>query len=135
MSYEDVTELALQGDPEAIHALCYRYSYGYDGAAKDYDKAFDWCQKSAMNVNSSSITLLAELFYMGRGTEQNYEAAFQLYNVAAELGHNHAQLMLYIMHYQGKGTKKDKGLANYWLTKSAHNGNKQALRLIGKTST
>ncbi|WP_334016194.1 tetratricopeptide repeat protein [Alteromonas sp. S167] len=134
MTYKDVSVLANEGNPSAIHALCYRHSYGYDGAEKNYKKAYEWCKKSAMNGNASSITLLAELHYQGNGTEQSYEKAFQLYKLAAELGHDHAQLILYLMLSKGQGVVANKELAIYWLERSSKNGNQQAIRLSGSSS-
>ena len=134
MSFEEVSKLAVEGNLEAAHALCYRYSYGYDGAPKNHEKAYEWCNRSSTSGNSSSITLLAELFFLGNGTTQSFEKAVQLYTLAAKFGHSHAQLMLYVMHSEGKGTVKNHKIAKYWLSKSAKNGNKQAMKLSGNSS-
>lgn len=128
--FDEVRVLAKKGNERAIHALCYRYSYGKGGAPKHSEKAYLWCNKSAQNDNNSGITLLAELYYLGRYVDQDYQKAFSLYEVAALADHFHAQKMLYHMYTEGEGVEKNPELAKYWIKKSASNGSRQAKRII-----
>lgn len=134
MSIEDVQVLADKKNPLALHALCYRYMYGYNGAEKNYETAYSWCGESAENDNNSSITLLAEMFYLGNFVEKDLAKAFQLYQQAALSGHSHAQLMMHLMNKSGEGTRINLELANFWLELSAKNGNKQAIRIVSQTA-
>ena len=49
----------------------------------------------------------ALIHYEGKGTEQDFEAAFYWLNRAVEQGHNYAKNQLALMYYYSKGTKKN----------------------------
>ena len=74
-SWYSVLQRAEQGDPESVHAACYRYMYGKDGAPKDKLKALEWCEKASALGIPSSITLLAELHRDGNGVPKNLPRA------------------------------------------------------------
>lgn len=135
MQIDDIRKLANQGNPDAIHELCYRTIYGYGGAVKNYEEAYQWCQKGAQTGNNSSQTLLAELYLHGNYVKQDYSKAFQLYKSAAMSGHRHAQFILYFMYSKGHGTDKDDELAQFWLNQSASSGYKHAIKLRDQLKT
>jgi TPR repeat protein len=128
MPIDQVRKYAVQGNPYAIHALCYRTIYGHDGAIKNYKEAYSWCQKGANAGNNSSQTLLAELYYFGNYVKKDYSKSFQLYKTAAESNHMHAQYIIYFMYSRGQGTNKDDDLALYWLKRSVSNGYEIAIK-------
>ena len=130
MSVDQVRKYAAQGNPYAIHDLCYRTIYGYDGATKNYKEAYSWCKKGANAGNNSSQTLLAELYYLGNYVKKNLSKSFQLYKTAAESNHMHAQYILYFMYSRGQGTNKDDALAQYWLNRSASSGYPNAIKEV-----
>ncbi|WP_144394381.1 tetratricopeptide repeat protein [Pleionea sediminis] len=130
MPLSNIWPLAELGNKNAMHALCYRHLYGEDGAQKDYEIAYEWCKKSAEKGHNSSLTLIAEMYYLGLYIEQDYAKAFEYYQKAANLGHDHAQLVLYVMYEKGQGIEKNLVKAKQWLKRSARNGNVQAKRLL-----
>ncbi|NVJ60536.1 MAG: sel1 repeat family protein [Gammaproteobacteria bacterium] len=130
MPVSDVLPLAEEGDSNAMHALCYRYLYGEDGAQKNYETAFKWCEKSALTGQSSSLTLLAEMYYLGQYVKRDYDKAFTYYKKAAGKDHNHAQFMLFVMYNSGQSVEKDIKKAEYWIKRAARNGNPQAQKIL-----
>lgn len=132
---DTIKALAQERNANAVHTLCFRYSYGYGGATKDHEQAYFWCNKSVQEYNNnSSITLLAELYYLGNYVEQNYQVAFSFYEKAALLGHSHAQKVLYVMYSEGQGVEQSDTLAEYWINKSATGGDAQAKRIVKQLS-
>ncbi|MGO4221083.1 tetratricopeptide repeat protein [Lysobacter sp. TAF61] len=91
---DPVISRAEQGDASVQHELCYQFLYGEGGRQKNFELAFRWCSAAAAAGQSSSQTLLAEMYYLGLHVEKNEGMAKEYYLVAAEQGHPHAQLML-----------------------------------------
>jgi len=52
-----------------------------------------------------------------------YSAALPLYQLQAELGNAHAQVMLSLMYSRGQGAAKDYTKAVYWSKNAAEQGN------------
>lgn len=125
-----VLKLAGNGNTEAQHRLCYGYSYGYEGLQQDDNKAYRWCAIAAQSGEPSSVTLYAEKFYLGVGTDINYRQAFSLYKKAAEKGHVHAQYILSKLYIGGLGTEVNREQGIYWLLRSADQGYKPALDIL-----
>jgi TPR repeat protein len=123
---------AEQGDPNARHALCYRFSYGVRGAPKDYSAAKHWCELGAAAGIPSSQTLLAEMYFHGRGVSLDYHKAFSLYSAAAQQGHRHAQYMLGNMYVDGQGVPGDQALAKEWMRRAAASGHEEAQEWLQK---
>ena len=111
-------EEALVGDKTAAHTLCYRYSNGLN-APLDDEKAFDWCARASAQQEPKSMTLLADLYYQGRGTKQDYNKAAKLYYYAAQRGVEKAMFMLYHHYHNGFGVAKDEAEAKYYLNRAA----------------
>ncbi|WP_144393833.1 tetratricopeptide repeat protein [Pleionea sediminis] len=130
-SESTLIEDANQGDVSAAHALCYRYSYGVNIEADD-KKAFYWCERATITQDPRSMTLLADLFYEGRGTEKNYRKAAKLYYFAAERGIEKAMFMLYHIYANGQGVVKDETEAKYYLNRAAQRNYQPALELKQK---
>ncbi len=93
---DDVLRAAAAGDADAIHDLCYRTKYGRK-AAQDFAQALSWCTKGAQLGVDSSQVLLAELYLRGEGVTADETVGQHWFEAAAEQGHRHAQLMLYLM--------------------------------------
>lgn len=111
---------------DAIHDLCYRYSYGR-AAPLDYEQAFKWCSIAAENEISSSQVLLAELYWSGYGVSANKAKAVQLYKAAADNGHEHAQLILSHLYRDGDEVSVDRDLSYKYLRMSADAGYSKAI--------
>lgn len=117
-SIDTLTSEANEGDLNAAHALCFRFSNGV-GAEIDDAAAFNWCHRASSTQNPKSMTLLADLYYHGRGTEQDYHQAAKLYYFAAQRGIDKAMLMLYHHYINGYGVAKDETEARYYLNRAA----------------
>jgi TPR repeat protein len=83
---------------ESPHKACYAFTYGDDEVDIDYEKALHWCYEGVEDGSLSSLTLLAELHYNGSGTPKDIHKASRMYELAAEHGHVHAQLMVFLIY-------------------------------------
>ena len=125
---EHIIQLANAGFDDAQHTLCYRYKYGYDGAQKNHEEAFKWCEKQAHRGNNSSQTLLAELYFKGQFVAEDHQKAVYWYKRAAEQGHDFAMYMLYYMYRYEYKSVYDPIQASYWLSQAKAYGQKSALK-------
>ena len=62
-SIDTLTSEANEGDLNAAHALCFRFSNGV-GAEIDDDAAFNWCHRASSTQNPKSMTLLGIFIIM-----------------------------------------------------------------------
>jgi hypothetical protein len=67
--------------------------------AHDYSKAYEWLKKAYEDGCSDSIKELGECYYYGKGTDIDYEKAFELFK---ESGNN---IMLMECYAYGRGVK------------------------------
>lgn len=76
---------------------------------------------------------LEELYQSGEKQfeKENYEAAVQCYQKAAERGHSDSQYSLGFCYDYGKGVRQDARLAVYWYQAAAKQNNAQALFHLG----
>ena len=119
---------AYFGNVHAIHSLCYRYSYGVDGAPKNYEDALYWCETGASQGHPASLTLLAELYYLGNGVKKNLETARAIYEQAASTGFPHAQTVLAQMYWNGEGGPVDHNKAKHYFGLAAEHGYAPAVK-------
>ena len=118
---------------ENANGACYAFTYGDDGVAIDYEKALHWCNEGVDEGYLSSLTLLAELHYKGNGTPKDIDRARKMYEVAAEEGHVHAQLMVFLIYFRDLADtttceQKLRGL-NY-LREAAESGYDKAIKRL-----
>ncbi|UZO03820.1 uncharacterized protein OCT59_024221 [Rhizophagus irregularis] len=125
---------------------CYLYE---NGTTKNDKLAFEYYEKVA-NKNLSygqlslgycyekgigvEIDLKKTIYCNGIGTKIDKQKAFELYQNAANLGHNdvHAQYNLALMYEKGDGITKYIDKAIYWYKKSAKQGNQDAQNKLKK---
>lgn len=127
-SLTQLQEEAGEGNLNSAHALCYRYSTGTE-APMDDRLAFQWCTMAAATQNPKSLTLLADLYYQGKGVEQDYHKAAKMYYIAAQNGVEKAMLMLYHHYHNGFGVAKDETEAKYYLNRAASRNYVPAMQL------
>jgi L,D-transpeptidase catalytic domain/Sel1 repeat len=118
------------GDLNALGQLCYGHMYGARGISMDDRAALKWCLLAADKADPNAITLLGEINERGKGIAVNFEAARQLYERAAKLGHPHAQFKLAQMYQAGIGGVSDEVLAAQYLELSANQGYARAIKLM-----
>ena len=81
---------------------------------------------SLMRHNPKAMKNLADAYYEGIGTEQNYEEAMKWYTKAAEWDVASSQYQLAHCYLEGKATEPDTIQALVWLRKAAKQGYKNA---------
>ncbi|WP_286037308.1 tetratricopeptide repeat protein [Enterobacter asburiae] len=64
---------------------------------------------------------MANVYRLGMGVPKDMKKAFELYQVAAELGNTDAQVDLGDMYYSGEETPQSYEKANYWYEKASKN--------------
>ena len=124
---------AAVGDTAAAHRLCFDYTYGERGLARDSSAARRWCGVGARNGEASSQTLYAQAFEAGWGTPRNLDSAAYWYGRAAAQGHAHAQFVLGLLYLRAVVPIPSVGAAESLLRASSAQGYdppKKYLRMI-----
>ena len=96
----------------------------------DYEKAFKWYEKAALQDNASGQTKLGNMYYLGKGTTQDYKEAFKWYEKAALQEDASSQYWIALLYKLGYGTKIDYTESFKWSEKSANQGNIHAILLL-----
>ena len=96
----------------------------------DYEKAFKWYEKAALQDNASGQTKLGDMYYLGKGTTQDYKEAFKWYEKAALQEDASSQYWIALLYKLGYGTKIDYTESFKWSEKSANQGNIHAILLL-----
>ncbi len=74
---------------------------------------------------------LGEMYYYGRGVDENYSTAVKWYRKAAEQGHATAQYHLGYMYYNGRGVDENNSTTVEWYRKAAEQGHAIAQYHLG----
>ena len=107
---ESLTKLAERGHPPSQYMLA-ELHYNGEGTDKNFEQAFDWFEKAALQDFTPAQYNLAVLYDKARGTKENPEQAFHWYEKAAEQEHVQAKYNLAIMYKKGRGTQQNLRLA------------------------
>ena len=109
---ENIVKMANNGNLQAQLALGYAYLYGENGLSVDYDKAFEYYNKAALQNDPIGLNNLGSLYYSGLGVQRDVKKAVSLFEQAAKLGNNNAAVNVGFMYVSGRGVKKNivKGL-------------------------
>jgi TPR repeat protein len=129
-----IQPLADEGDAWAQEQLGYLYNVG-KGVTKDYVQAKTWYEKSAKQLNNTSLIRLATLYYNGRGVEKDREKALRYYIAAAPFVSRSFTWVLRrlgFMYLEGNGTDKNTAIAAFWFKYAISFGdNKSKSQLAG----
>ncbi len=128
---EDTIKLADKGNLEAQLLLGYSYLYGENGLQPDYDKAFEYYGKAALQNDATGLNNLGSLYYSGTGVARNPAKAAILFAKAADLGNAEAAVNIGFMHISGNGAKQDKAAALNYFEKAAATDSPAAKFMIG----
>ncbi len=102
------------------------------GPGDDFTAAFDLTRKSAAQDNGDGIWTLALCYEHGRGVAQDEQAAIELYQRGAELGHAPSQHSLACYYFQGDVLDLDYEKGFDLCMKSARQGYGLAMRDLGQ---
>ncbi|MGB0525053.1 MAG: SEL1-like repeat protein [Flammeovirgaceae bacterium] len=101
--------------------LYQKFFYG-DGVPVDYDKALEYCQRSAANDYQPAIMTIANLYDKGIIVKRDPKSAFRYYRKAALLKNDSALFLIAEKYARGDGVQQDEARAvRYYLT-AAING-------------
>jgi len=86
------------------------FCYGL-GTEQDYQKAFEWFERSAKQKNKFSQFSLANLYYYGSGIEKDLSQAFLWYQRSSSQGQPYAAYSIAQMYRYGEYVTKDNDTA------------------------
>ena len=86
------------------------FCYGL-GTEQDYEKAFEWFERSAKQKNKFAQFSLANLYYYGSGVEKDLSQAFLWYQRASSQGQPYAAYSIAQMYRYGEYVTKDNDTA------------------------
>ena len=86
------------------------FCYGL-GTEQDYEKAFEWFERSAKQKNKFAQFSLANLYYYGSGVEKDLSQAFFWYQRASSQGQPYAAYSIAQMYRYGEYVTKDNDTA------------------------
>jgi hypothetical protein len=112
-----VTNAVAAEDADSQYRLGMTYFSG-QGVEKDYVKAFELFQKSAVQGNAAAQGNLGLMYENGLGVTPDNAKAIEWYQKSAAQGTT-AQYFLGLMYYKGKGVTQDYAKAFEWIQKSA----------------
>lgn len=130
-SIEETIKLAEKGNLEAQLLLGYSYLYGDNGLKPDYEKAFEYYGKAALQNDATGLNNLGSLYYSGIGVKRNPAKAAILFAKAADLGNAEAAVNIAFMLISGNGARQDKAAALNYFEKAAAAGNPAAQFMTG----
>ena len=86
------------------------FCYGL-GTEQDYEKAFEWFERSAKQKNKFAQFSLANLYYYGSGVEKDLSQAFLWYQKSSSQGQPYAAYSIAQMYRYGEYVTKDNDTA------------------------
>jgi TPR repeat protein len=121
---------ASSGFPMAV-ADC--HLMGWNGMDKDQKKAFDMCLQIERDTNGYhwAQCLLADCYYFGNGTDQDYTKAFERYTKSSEQENSNAMNNVGNCYEKGQGCDQNLTKALELYEKSANLGHSTAMYNLG----
>jgi TPR repeat protein len=99
--------------------------------ARNYALALKEITPLAKAGNADAEHLLGLMYYMGRGVQRDFKAAFEWHRKAALQGKADAQYVVGAMYYQGTAVPQNHRQAVYWFRKAAEQGHAEAQNALG----
>ncbi len=96
-----------------------------------YDDAISVWEPLAEGGNVDALNMLAQLYRLGLGVQQDDKKAFDLYEQAANRGSDEAQVNVAFQLLTGKGVEQDREQAASWFAKASDRGNPLAQYNLG----
>lgn len=106
----------------------------YEGkcVSKDYAKAYELFQKAADNGSDYAVGNIGIMYYYGHYVQKDSQKAFELLKKASDSENppSDAMRVFSACYRYGIGTAIDNEKAEYWLKKSAEQGDEKAKRIL-----
>lgn len=99
-----------------------QYYYQGKEIKQDYEKAYEYFQKSADLGDPNGQCNLGRLYELGRGVKQDYDLAYDFYEKAANKGNPSAENLLGRLYRDGIGVEKNLSVAFSFFEKAANKG-------------
>ena len=126
----DLLKRAQAGSASAQFQLSNIYHEG-SGVPQDYEKAFEWVEKAALQGDAEAQNNLGYMYDRGEGVPQNNKKAAEWYLKAAQQGQPNAQTSLGGLYERGEGVPRDYRKAFEWYSKAAAQGFRRAQAYLG----
>lgn len=104
------------GSGSSMYNLALAFRNGRFGAVEDLPQAFHYAKSAAELDYESAYEMLGRMYYYGRGTAVDHEAALPYLVAGAELNDMQAIATLIRALWFGKGAQVDRVSAREWLT-------------------
>ncbi|MBU2929806.1 SEL1-like repeat protein [Winogradskyella psychrotolerans] len=116
---------ANEGNPKYQYLLAKHYTDTY---SKDYNiyKAFKWFKSAADNNYEKAITYVADSYFYGKGTTQDYKKAFEYYEKASKTNDQYATMMKARMLLGDMDHPKDLALSRRLIDSLLNDGYKRS---------
>ena len=130
-AYEWYLKAAAAGDAGAQGSVGLCRFHGI-GCQQDRVEAIRWYTLASDKGDLAAMSNLAYCRMHGIGCEKDREGGYRLALSAAECGYPRAQAMVGECYLEGVGVEADPIKAELWLTRAARNGDKRAIKLLGR---
>ena len=114
------THIKQDGDSETVLCFSFLYDRKHD-IEPEYEDLFLWCRKLAEDGNILAQTELGIMYLCAEGIQQNLEAAYKCFSIAAEKKDALASFLLSLMYKNGDVVKQDNSKAEELWQKSKFN--------------
>lgn len=111
---------AEQGEPEGQYHVAYAFGEGQANHEHNWSKAFQLYEQAAGASHAASQFALGFLYYVGKGTDQDFVEAAKWYRKAAQQGLPSAQFNLAGLFFDGTGVQKDLVQSYMWFLIARH---------------
>ena len=106
----DGIKISKKLKPYVQYRIGKMFCYGL-GTEQDYEKAFEWFERSAKQKNKFAQFSLANLYYYGSGVEKDLSQAFLWYQRSSSQGQPYAAYSIAQMYRYGEYVTKDNDTA------------------------
>ncbi|MDO5296564.1 MAG: tetratricopeptide repeat protein [bacterium] len=106
--FDNLLDLAEQGDPEALGLLGILY-YSGEGVKQDYAKALNYLNEAADAGNTDAMVILADMYANGKGVKTDIKKALEYLTKSAKAGNEHAQQAIKMLQEMEKKSQQEYG--------------------------
>ncbi|KQQ31859.1 hypothetical protein ASF61_16015 [Duganella sp. Leaf126] len=108
---KEIAPLARAGNADAQHLLGLMYYMGR-GVPQDYQQAFEWHHKAALQGKADAQYVVGAMYYTGNAVIQDHRQAVSWFRKAAQQGHGEALHTMGLMYrYHIGGVPQDNVIA------------------------